>query len=200
MVKSKGEGEIDQVCDWATGEAIKAGADWFVWDGDGVGTGLKRQVSDAFDGKGIKYHMFRGSLSGSAQDHAEKIYMPEDGDENTKPKSYKDTFLNNRSQYYMELARLFHNTYKCVERGEYVAPEDMISLDSEGIESLSALRSQLCRIPDKPNRRGLLQIMSKQEMKDVHKIDSPNEGDSVMMSLFMPVVKRKARKLNQRGW
>lgn len=199
-VKSKGSGEIDQVCDWATGEAIKAGADWFVWDGDGMGTGLKRQVSDAFDGKSINYHMFRGSLSGSAQDNADKIYMPEDGDENTKPKTYRDTFLNNRSQFYMELARLLSNTYRCVERGEYVAPEDMISFDSDGIESLSALRSQLCRIPSKDNKRGLMQIMSKQEMKSVHKIDSPNEGDSVMMTLFTPKVKVRARKLNQRGW
>ena len=200
LVKSMSTGEIDQVCDWATGEAIKANADWFVWDGDGMGTGLKRQVSDAFAGKHVKYHMFRGSLSGSAQDNADKIYMPEDGDSDTKAKSYRDTFLNNRSQYYMELARLFHNTYKCVVRGEYMAPEDMISLDSEGVESLAALRSQLCRIPDKPNKRGLMQIMSKQEMKDVHSIDSPNEGDSVMMSLFMPVIKPKARKLNQKGW
>ena len=109
--------------------------------------------------------MFRGSLSGSAQDSADKIYMPEDGDSDTKVKTYAETFLNNRSQYYMELARRCYNTYLCVVKGAYIAPDDMISFDSEGVESMEALRSQLCRIPEKPNSRGLQQIMSKQEMK-----------------------------------
>ena len=75
-VKSKDKGEIDEVCDWATGHAINDGADWFIWDGDGMGTGLKRQVSIAFEGTKTKYHMFRGSLSGSGQDNATKIYIP----------------------------------------------------------------------------------------------------------------------------
>ncbi len=198
-VKSKASGEIDEVCDWATGEAISAGADWFVWDGDGMGTGLKRQVSDAFDGKPTKYHMFRGSLSGSGQDNASDVYMPDSNDDG-KAKTYAETFKNNRAQYYMELARRCHNTYKCVERGEYIDPDDMISFDSSGIEDLTGLRSQLCRIPEKPNPNGLQQIMSKQEMKSKLGIDSPNEGDSVMMCLFRPVEKPKARKLKQRGW
>jgi phage terminase large subunit len=67
VAKEKLTGEIDEGCDWATGLALQNGADWFVWDGDGMGTGLKRQVSDAFEGTHIKYHMFRGSLSGMAQ-------------------------------------------------------------------------------------------------------------------------------------
>lgn len=199
-VKSKTSGEIDETCDWATGEATKAGADWFVWDGDGMGTGLKRQVSTSFAGTHTKYHMFRGSLSGSAQDNAVKIYMPEDGDNDTKVKTYAETFLNNRSQYYMELARRCYNTYLCVVKGAYIAPEDMISFDSDGIESMAALRSQLCRIPEKPNSRGLQQIMSKQEMKKLLGIESPNEGDSVMMTLFIPKAKNVAKKINFSGW
>ena len=199
VVKAKTSGEIDETCDWATGEANKIGADWFVWDGDGMGTGLKRQVSTAFAGTHTKYHMFRGSLSGSAQDSADKIYMPEDGDSDTKVKTYAETFLNNRSQYYMELARRCYNTYLCVVKGAYIAPDDMISFDSEGVESMEALRSQLCRIPEKPNSRGLQQIMSKQEMKKLLGIESPNEGDSVMMTLFMPKVAIKAKKIKFKG-
>jgi phage terminase large subunit len=56
-VLKKSSGEIDQVCDWATARAKADGVDWFVWDGDGMGTGLKRQVSLAFDGTKTQYHM-----------------------------------------------------------------------------------------------------------------------------------------------
>lgn len=197
-VKSKDSGEIDEVCDWATGEAIKAGADWFVWDGDGMGTGLKRQVSDAFDGKNVKYHMFRGSLSGSGQDNADKIYMKTDGDSDTKPKTYAETFKNNRAQYYLELARRMHNTYKCVVKGQYLDPDDMISFDSDGIDNIVGFRSEVCRIPRKPNANGLEQLMSKQDMKKLG-INSPNESDSVMMSLFAPKIIIKPKKIKFTG-
>lgn len=197
-VKSKKSGEIDEVCDWATGEAIQAGSDWFVWDGDGMGTGLKGQIAQAFNGTKTKYHMFRGSLSGSGQDNAGKVYMPDAGDGDTKPKTYAETFKNNRAQYYMELSRRFHNTYKCVDKGEYIDPDDMISIDSDGVDDLTGLRSQLCRIPMKPNPRGLQQIMSKEEMKKME-IESPNEGDAVMMSMFSPPNKIDV-ELNFKGW
>ena len=184
-VRSKSKGEIDEVCDWATDHAINDGADWFVWDGDGMGTGLKRQVSTAFEGKNTKYHIFKGSLSGSGQDNATKIYLSSDGDSDTKPKTYAETFKNNRAQYYIELADRCYNTYKCVVRGEYIDPDEMISFDSDGIENLSDLKSQLTRIPKKPHGGGLIQIMNKQDMKKLG-IPSPNEADSVMMTMFKP--------------
>ena len=179
------EGEIDKVCDWATGLAHEDRVDWFVWDGDGMGTGLKRQVSLAFNGTAIKYHMYRGSLSGSGQDHANEIYMPEESDDSRKKFTYAQTFKNNRSQYYAELARRCYNTYKCVEHGEFIDPDDMISFDSDGIEEIDLLRSEICRIPKKKNASGLYQIMSKDEMKKLG-IESPNLSDSVMMCLFIP--------------
>jgi phage terminase large subunit len=177
-------GEIDEGCDWATGLAIQDNADWFVWDGDGCGTGLKRQVQDAFRGKKIDAHMFKGSLSGSAQDNADFIWQESDESDNNA-KTYSETFLNNRSQYYMQLAQRFYNTYRCVEKGEYVDPDEMISLDSDGIEDIDRLKSEVCRIPRKPNNKGLYQIMSKNDMKSL-KIPSPNMADSLMMSLYIP--------------
>lgn len=200
QVRSKDKGEIDDVCDWATDLARKASADWFIWDGDGMGTGLKRQVSDAFKGTHCEYHMFRGSLSGKAQDNANQIYLPADGDAAVKkPKSYADTFLNNRAQYYVIMAQRFHNVYKCRIKGQYIDPEEMISLNSEGIDDMVSLRSQLCRIPRKPNSRGLEQIMSKEEMKKL-KISSPNEGDSVMMTEFTPPIEEVFEEINFKGW
>lgn len=194
LAKENLKGEIDEGCDWATGLAIQNNADWFVWDGDGMGTGLKRQVSDAFEGTHIKYHMFRGSLSGKSQDNAKKIYMPEDGDKDTRPKSYAETFLNNRAQYHIILANMFYNTYRCVVRGEYIDPEHMISIDSEGVDNLQGLRAEACSVPLKDNNRGLIQILGKKEMKAAG-IESPNVFESIMMSIFMPKIVTAAKPL-----
>jgi len=113
-IKEKTDGEIDEGCDWATQNAINDGADWFIWDGDGMGAGLKRQVSTAFKSTRIKTYMFRGSLSGSGQDNAKDIYLPCASDDSNinKPKTYSETFTNNRSQYSISLADRFYNTYK----------------------------------------------------------------------------------------
>ncbi len=198
-VKSKDSGEIDEVCDWATALAITHDADWFIWDGDGMGTGLKRQVSLAFDGTHTKYHIFKGSLSGKGQDNAQQVYMPESGDSNTKPKTYAQTFKNNRARYYTDLAVRFYNTYRCVVKGEYVDPDEMISIDSEGVDNMDSLKTQTCRIPKKKNNNGLVQIMSKQDMK-VLDIDSPNDTDSIMMSLFSPKADAADVELVFTGW
>lgn len=188
-------GEIDEGVDWAIGLSIKHQADWFIWDGDGMGAGLKRQVSTALDGTRTNYFMFRGSLSGKAQDNAERIYQAEYGTRKANPKTYADTFRNNRAQYYVNLADRFYNTYRAVVRGDYVDPDIMISLDSDGIKNMDLLRSECCRIPRVENSNGLEQIMNKKEMKS-NGIESPNMADSLMMCLFTPPVKKKRKKLH----
>ena len=195
-VMSKHDGDVDDGCDWATSQAIEDQADWFVWDGDGMGAGLKRQVSDNLKGTHTKYHMFRGSLSGKGQDYAEKIYQPQYGDSNTKPKTYAETFKNNRSQYYVRLADALYNTYQCVVKGKYINPDEMISFDSDGVENWVNLRTELCRIPQIPYQaQGLIQIMSKKEMKQ-NDITSPNEADGVMMAQFIPKVEKVFQPIN----
>ena len=57
----------------------------------------------------------------------------------------------------------------------------MISISSD-IDQLELLRSEVCRIPLKPNGNGMIQIMSKDDMKRLD-IESPNMADSLMMSL-----------------
>jgi phage terminase large subunit len=195
-VKEYKAGEIDEGCDWATGLAINLGANIFRWDGDGMGAGLKRQVSDAFAGTQITYEMFRGGLSGSAQHRAEDIYTPVQDDSNKTPTTYADTFLNNRSQSYISLADRCYNTYKCVIKGEYIDPDEMISFDSSGIDNMGAFKSEICRIPRIPNPKGLMQIMGKQNMKKLG-IKSPNMSDGVMMTMPFPVLEApQARDLN----
>lgn len=193
-VGEKTTGDIDDGFDWAIDSALEAGADWFIYDEDGMGSGAKRQVSAAFSGKRVEYQGFRGSLSGKAQDNAEKPYLKMDDGKDVKPKKHKDEFLNNRAQYYIgRLGRRMKNTYSCVIKGVYMDPDEMISIDSEGCENIKQLRSELCRIPAKPNGRGLKQVLSKDEMKKLG-IPSPNMGDSVMMTMFEPPIKKKERK------
>lgn len=193
-VKEKATGEIDEGCDWATDLAIQDGADLFVWDGDGMGAGLKRQVSDAFKGTRTDYQMFRGSLSGSGQDNAEKVYIPTDDGDRRKNMKYKEVFANNRAQYYTLLADRLYNTYKCVEKGQYIDPDEMISIDSEGVDNLESFISELCRIPLREHSGGLIQIMDKKQMK-ANKIESPNMADGAMMSLVIPAPKVELKPL-----
>ena len=193
-VKEKFDGEIDDKCEWATDISLKQRVDWFVWDGDGMGTGLKRQIADELDGTRIKWHMFKGSSSGSGQDRAEQMYLKESAPAGSEQVTYADTFKNNRSQYYTELADRMYNTYKMVTRNEVIDVDRLLSFDSNGIDNIKKLRSEICRIPEKPST-GLIQIMSKQDMKKL-KISSPNMADSVMMSMWNPKTTSKAKANN----
>ncbi|MBL4753786.1 MAG: phage terminase large subunit [Flavobacteriales bacterium] len=194
-VLQKTKGEIDVGTDWATELAINNKADHFAWDADGMGTGLKRQVSDAFNGTRVKFGGFHGGLSGKGQDMAEKVYLPLDTEGTEKPKTYAETFKNNRAQYYTLLADRMYNTYKCVKRGKYIDPDDMISFDSDGIEDMDSIRSELCAIPRKDNTNDLIQILAKSDMKKLG-ISSPNMADAIMMTMRPPKQKPKWGKLD----
>lgn len=182
------DGEIDKGCDWAIALAKSDRADWFVWDCDGVGAGLKRQVHQALGGTKCQSHTFKGSLSGVGQDHGDDVYQKTASDDAQKKITYADTFKNNRAQYYKALADRFYNTFRCVVDGEYIDPDEMISIDSDGVENMQALRSEVCRVPVKQNSNGLFQIMSKIEMKK-EGIASPNMADAMMMAMWAPASK-----------
>ena len=184
-VQDKADGDVNDGCDWAMEYALRNNADEFVWDADGLGVSLKRQVAAYFDGTKINYSMFKGSHS---PDDAEQPYQPLGVEvDPEKSKSNRHTFKNKRAQYYWKLRDRFYATYRAVEKGEYIDPDEMISLSSS-IECMDALRAEECRIPKKPNNNGLIQIMSKDEMSRKHDIPSPNMADSLMMSLITPNV------------
>jgi len=186
-VQEKPDGDANEGCDWALDYAIGHNIDLFVWDCDGLGVSLKRQIVDALEGKRIKYQMFKGSESPL---NPEQFYMPDErvGWENSRKN--KDTFRNKRAQYYWMLRDRFYNAYRAVEKKEYVNPDEMISISSE-IDCLTQFRSEICRIPRKANGNGFIQIMTKQEMKTRLKIESPNLADSAMMCLHMPVIREQ---------
>jgi len=176
-VISNPTGDVNQGMDWALDYAIQRKVDAFIWDGDGLGLSLRRQAGESLSGKNIAQHIFRGSESPDMKD---AIYDPVDH-QVAEGRQNKDVFRNKRAQYYWMLRDRMYNTYRAVESGEYCDPDKMISLSSD-IDHIQKLRSEVCRIPLKPNGNGLIQIESKEKMlKDG--IPSPNMADALVMSL-----------------
>jgi len=172
--------------DYACGYAIKHGADVFAWDCDGMGALLRNQAATNFNGMKIQTVMFKGS---------EGVHYPEAICEATEhfgikeSKTNKDVFKNKRAQNYVGIAERCRKTYEAVVHGKYHNPDDLISFSSD-IPCLQKLRSELCRMPVKPNAGGTIELYSKADMKkgilmpdgSKLKLPSPNLGDDVMMS------------------
>ena len=176
-----GMGTVNEGCTAATGEAIQKDSEVFIWDGDGMGVALRQQIATAFKGKQVEQIMFRGS---DGVKNPDAIYQRID-DNSAKPKTNKQTFKNRRSQEYWGLAMRFYKTYLAVVHKVYCDPDELISISGD-IEHINKLRSELCRIPLKPNANGLIQIMTKEEMKRLG-IESPNMADSVYMAYSVSV-------------
>lgn len=181
--------DVNDGCDWATDYAKQVRADYFTWDCDGLGVSLRRQIMEAFDGIDIDISEFKGSM---AVDYPDAPY--DGGTKGGKPKKNKHTFKNRRSQYYWSLRDRFYKTYKAVTEGRYYDPDEMISLSSK-MKKLDQLRTEVCRIPLQENNNGLIQIMSKKDMKRLHKIESPNMADSLYMSFGVKSKHMQKRRL-----
>lgn len=186
-------GDVNQGCDWAIDKAIEARADLFVWDCDGMGLTLKRQVDESLKGKKIDFKLFHGS---EMPDRPNDIYQALD--ENSRPtkkeRTNQHTFRNKRAQYYWQLRDRFYATYQAVEKERYIDPDKMISVSSKATD-LKQLRSEICRVPRKYNSQGTIQILSKQDMLK-RKIQSPNLADCAMMSLVEPDLSTSAAPMN----
>jgi len=166
-LQEKTDGDINEGGDWALGLAINHNSDAFTWDCDGMGVGLNRQVTRAFSGKSTVISMFKGS---EGVDRPDAIHDPVEKSLVQNKKTNKDAIKNKRAQYYYEL----HN------------PDDLISFDSS-LPLIPKLRSELCRMPVKPNGAGKFELYTKPEMKSKFKFKSPNLSDSVMMLMRTPV-------------
>jgi len=194
-VRSTEEGRIDTATDWAMSYTVDRKPDVFTWDADGMGMGLKRQITDALAGKKVAIEAFRGS---EGADNPDAPYQPMDSDVK-KAKSNKETFANKRAQYYFMLRDRMHRTYLAVDKGEKLYnPDDLISFSS-GIEDIGALRAEVCRIPRKHNNSGRLQLMTKPEMLK-QGIKSPNMADAVMMLMRPFDVTPNSVDIDFEGW
>jgi len=189
------DGDINEGGDWAAQYAIEHHADVFVWDADGMGVGLKRQFNQMFTGKQIALQMYRGSES---PENPTALY---EAGESGQAKSNREAFRNRRAQAYWHLRDRCRATFFAVEEGRLTDPSNLISFSSE-IKQLQLLRSELCRIPLKPNGMGMIQIMTKQEMLKMG-INSPNLADSVAMAFAVrrnAVVNRARTVVRAGGW
>lgn len=173
----------NEACDEATERAIKANADLFVWDGDGMGALLRRQIARSFSGIKCELRMYKGS--NAVEDKKAKYDGLDSLGMKDRNKTNGEMFFNKRTQFYMKLAKRFENTYKAVIQKKHINPDEIISISSS-IRLINKVRSEVCRIPRKPNGAGKIQIMSKKEMKDKYKIDSPNMADCLAMGEEQP--------------
>jgi len=170
-------GNINEGGDWATGLAINHGVDHYTWDCDGMGVGLGRQTEAAFQGKPIQVTMFKGS---ERPDNPKAVYKDAAKHEILGEKLVANVFKNKRAQYYQELRDRCYRTHMAITKDEYHDPDELISFDS-AMDLLPKLRSELCRMPVKPNANGLIELYTKDVMKAKFKVPSPNLADSVMM-------------------
>jgi len=189
-VTEKLDGDVNEGGHWSVGRAIQQGADYYTWDCDGMGVGLNEQINKDFAGKHTIKVMFKGSES---PDSPEAAYNSPVDSSTIDQKKIKDVFKNKKNQYYWELRDRIYRTYRAVmfpdER--YQDPATLISFSSD-IKLLSKLKSQICRLPVKPNGNGYLQLYPKPEMKTKFQIVSPNLVDPVMMSMrYMPQTQTK---------
>jgi len=173
----KSDGDSGDGIDWATNIAKDKSADCFIWDADGLGVGLKREVERNLSGSKMDIQMYRGSESPARPNDG---YNQPGDSESSIVKTNKDVFRNRRAQSYIALRDRFFATYRAVVKGEYIDPDRLISLNPD-IKLMDSLRAELCGIPLQPNPSGKLQIMSKPNMKKLG-IPSPNMADAVMMS------------------
>lgn len=178
-VQEKTTGNMHEGGDWAIQLALGHDADCFRWDCDGLGVGLTRDVSRAFNGKHTVLAPFKGSES---PDFPESIYDPQDGQPIQKGKTWEEVVRNKRAQNYLKLRDRCARTFRAVEYGEYINPDELISFDSS-IPLLRKLRSEMCRIPVKPSSTGRFELYTKEVMLGKFKIASPNLADSVMMTM-----------------
>ncbi len=179
-VQEKIDGDATEGSVWACRYAIEHHADVYRWDCDGLGVVLKASVATELDGKGIEVDMFRGS---NTPEDSEEVYQPDLLIDKANAKTNSQTFRNQRAQFYFMLRDRMYNTYRAITQGLYLDPESMISISST-IELIDRLRTEVCRIPQKKNANGMLQIMSKEDMaRQKPSIASPNLADSLMMSM-----------------
>lgn len=195
QAKLKTCGDVNEGCDWALENAIRDNVHLFVWDGIGEGSGLKKDIREALKPNKIDWRIFKGNeaVKNPSEVFDDPTYKFVKDRE--KQKTNKEMLKNWRAQDYWLLRNCCFNTYMAVVKGKWCDPRAMISFDSETIDDLELLQSEVCRIPRKPNNQGVIQIMPKQEMKNKYKIASPNLADMCAMLMEEPVIKKKSKPI-----
>lgn len=179
-------GDCNEGLDWALDYAMNHNADLFTVDIGGA-MGIKRQIAGTLRGKHTKYQLFNGSEQPYQPDEVyddiiEYAKLKDEADLSSRRRSNRDTFKNKRSQFYAWIRDALFNSWRAVEHGIYIDPDDMLSISSKCTD-LDLLKEELAKIPRKYTATGLFQLKTKQEMRAL-KIPSPNLADPAMMSFY----------------
>lgn len=168
------DNDINAACTRACTTAAGHNASMFIYDSDGPGLGLRKQIHDFFVG-GVSISEFRG---GHIADNPEEIAV----EINERPITNRQFFYNLRAQQYYLLAERFRKTYLAVEKKKWIDPKELISI-TPGAGDFDKLKSELTSIPRKySGSSGAYQLMSKPDMMKHLKVQSPNLADCAMMS------------------
>ena len=163
----KHDGTASEGLDWAIDFVDRYHCDSFVYDQDGVGLGLTREVERSLGNRNITITGFRG---GESPEQPDSFF---DGH-----RKNRDAFFNRRAQAYWGLRERFWKTYQAQD-GEYIDPDELIFIDPSH-RLVSQLRSELCRMPLKPHAGGKIQLMPKTEMKKPPlSLPSPDLADAL---------------------
>jgi phage terminase large subunit len=167
------DGDVVDAIDKVFNKAFEARADELVYDGIGIGAAIKVKLAHKDPKSSVRATAFIGSEEPANPTDA---YM--DGREN------RDVFRNRRAQGWWLLRDRFEKTYRAVVKGEYIDPDDLISL-SPDIHHLSSLKSELVRVQRKRGNLTRLQVESKEDMRK-REMPSPNLADSLVYAFSNP--------------
>jgi len=169
------KGDISDGIEEAFSTAYEMRITDLVYDAIGVGTAVKHHVNRM---EGRDAFTITGFLGNDIPDQPETLYRDD--------RSMHDVFRNRRAQAFWFLRDRFEATYRAVEKGEYINPEELISLSSE-MEGVKQLVSELSRIERKrgASNNNMIQIESKDDMKR-RGVKSPNLADALMYAFSNP--------------
>lgn len=165
--------DINQACEEACDMAKQFRASAFTWDATGCGLALRKQITDYFP-VGVILTEFQGGAT--PQDPKETAI-----EVNGAPILNSVYYKNLRAQKYYELSERFRKTYQAIEGGEYIDPAELISISSDA-GNIQQLKSELTSICRNMSVERTFQLLSKQDMKNKLKVESPNLADCLMMS------------------
>ena len=177
--------DVNDGFDMACNIAIEDNAGLFIYDETGIGLPLKRQAEINLGRRNIKYKGFNG---GGALEMPDAPFESMNASKNQEGKSItnREGIKNLRAQYAYKLMLRFYKTWRAVEKGDYIDPDELISICSD-CGPIDAIRAEVCTVPRKINPNGIFQLVSKPDMKkEPYRLPSPGMFDSMMMSMVTP--------------
>lgn len=182
------EGDANDAVDRAISEAKSHGVEAFVWDRAGLGAGLRRQVTEAYAGTNVIVDGYNAGEGVKGPDELVELdHWLNNKTEGDNLQKNIDAFANRGSQDMYLLRRRFEKTYEAVVKKIYHNPDELISLDREGIgEHMQKLRAEVCRIPRVYNTNGKFARMPKPQMRTKLKMKSPGMADVLCMMMQPP--------------